>query len=59
VAESKISDPTFWDDYDYLRFCRARKFVLADIQLMFGNFITWRNENGVETTIEDFDFTER
>jgi len=24
-----------FDDYDLLRFCRARKFVLADIQTMF------------------------
>ena len=48
-----------FDDYDMLRFCRARKFVLADIQLMFTNFINWRRENGVDTVLWDFDFTER
>jgi len=42
-----------------LRFCRARKFKLADIQLMFTNFIVWRRENNVDTIIEDFDFSER
>ena len=24
-----------FDDYDYLRFCRARKFVLENVKLMF------------------------
>jgi len=48
-----------FDDYDMLRFCRARKFVLADMQLMFTNFINWRRENGVDNVMWDFDFTER
>ena len=35
-AQIKQFDPIGqFDDYDYLRFCRARKFVLADIQTMF------------------------
>ena len=48
-----------FDDYDLLRFCRARKFVLADIQLMFQNFINWRRENDVDNVMWDFNFTER
>ena len=42
-----------------LRFCRARKFVLPDMQLMFANFIKWRKDNGVDTVMWDFVFTER
>lgn len=34
-----------FDDYDLLRFCRARKFVLADIQIMWQNFVNWRNKD--------------
>lgn len=33
-----------FDDYDLLRFCRARKFVLADMQIMWQNFINWRKD---------------
>jgi hypothetical protein len=47
------------DDYDLLRFCRARKFVLGDIQLMFTNYINWRKENNVDTVLDDFEFTEK
>jgi len=35
VKATAIVNPEEYDDYDYLRFCRARKFVLADIMLMF------------------------
>ena len=42
-AQTEQFDPIGqFDDYDYLRFCRARKFVLVDIKIMFGNFIEWR-----------------
>ena len=47
------------DDYDFLRFCRARKFVIADIQLMFTNYINWRRENNVDTVLDDFEFPEK
>lgn len=48
-----------YDEYDYLRFCRARKFVLADVQLMWTNFINWRKENKVDTITQSFEFTEK
>ena len=47
-----------FDDHDILRFCRARKFVLADIQLMFSNFVEWRQREQVDTIMTDFHFTE-
>lgn len=30
-----------------LRFCRARKFDLKKIKLMFDNYIAWKTENGL------------
>ena len=45
IAENKMNEIGEFDDVDMLRFCRARQFKLEDIQLMFGNFITWRREN--------------
>ena len=47
-----------FDDHDLLRFCRARKFVLADIQTMFTNFVTWRKVNKIDTIITEFKFDE-
>lgn len=48
-----------YDDYDMLRFCRARKFVLKDIQAMFTEFMRWRKEENIDDVIDDFDFPER
>jgi hypothetical protein len=33
--------------------------VLADVQLMWTNFINWRKENKVDTIHLDFEFTEK
>jgi hypothetical protein len=35
VNESGFNKSNRWDDYDLLRFCRGRKFVLVDMQKMF------------------------
>ena len=48
-----------YDDHDLLRFCRARKVVLADIQEMWQNFINWRREEGVDDIIDTFSYDER
>ncbi len=37
VTEEKFNEIGLWDDYDFLRFCRARKFVLDDVKLMWSN----------------------
>lgn len=58
AAEQQF-DPVGWlDDYDMLRFCRARKFVLEDIQTMMTNYFEWRKNEGVDTIIDDFEFPE-
>jgi hypothetical protein len=48
-----------YDEYDLLRFCRARKFDLGLVQLMFTNFIKWRQEEGVEDVMNTYEFPER
>lgn len=48
-----------FDDYDLLRFCRARKFVLADMQIMFQNYMDWRQKEEIDAIIETFNFEER
>ena len=31
-----------FDEHDVLRFCRARKFDMPKMQIMFTNFMNWR-----------------
>lgn len=45
-----------WDDYDFLRFCRARKFVMADMQLMWTNFVEWRKAKNLGELYETWNF---
>ena len=56
IAATGICDlkKLHFDDHDILRFCRARKFDLPQMQIMFTNFINWRNENGVDDIIETY-----
>jgi hypothetical protein len=51
TAENNFDPIGEYDDYDMLRFCRARKFVEADIKLMMTNYFEWRKENKVDTVI--------
>lgn len=41
-----------------LRFCRARKFVLADVQLMWKNHMDWRVKKDVDNLYLNFKFEE-
>jgi len=41
-------DISQFDDYDYLRFLRARKFDLAKTFKMFDKYIKWRIESKVD-----------
>ena len=47
VVEDQIVDLELlnFDDHDYLRFCRARNFVIADVKTMLANYVKWRAEN--------------
>jgi hypothetical protein len=55
VAEKNFDPNGQYDDYDLLRFCRARKFVAADVKLMFSNFMKWRAENSLDTLLDSFE----
>ena len=48
-----------FDDHDILRFCRARKFDLPKMQIMFTNFMNWRKSDEIDNIIETFKFDER
>jgi CRAL/TRIO, N-terminal domain len=47
-----------FDDFDLLRFCRARKFQVAAIKVMFLNFLAMRKQHHLDTIIEDFEYPE-
>lgn len=48
------------NDFDYLRFLRARKFKIDDTMKMITNYIKWRVENKVDQILvnlhRNFDF---
>ena len=56
VLESKFDPLGKWDEYDLLRFCRARFFVVADVKLMLSNCFKWRHENNMDTILLSFKF---
>ena len=47
-------DTLNFDDHDYLRFCRARTFVLDDVKTMLANYIKWRKENEIDFIVDNF-----
>ena len=58
AAECGNLEAMHFDDYDLLRFCRARKFDLKLMQTMWQNFIQWRKEQNVEDIIETYKYDE-
>ena len=46
-------------DATLAKFCRARKFDTARAIEMFKNFLKYREENEIETIIEEFHFEEK
>ena len=59
VKSEGKADLESMDDYDYLRWCRARKFKIEDIQKMFNTHMEWRKTEDVDNIIENFDFKEK
>lgn len=58
IKATEMVDLVDYDDYDLLRFCRARKFDIAAMMLMFQNFVNWRKAQGVDEILETYDFKE-
>ncbi len=57
--QSEGLDPSQqFDDYDLLRFCRARKFQVAAIKTMFSNFVAKRKQFNLDTILDDFTYPE-
>ncbi len=44
MKQKLITNFNYYDDYYLLKFCRARKFDLEKILIMFKNFLKWRKE---------------
>jgi len=57
-AEQGGSGNPWFDDSYLLKFCRARKFVLKDIILMWDAFLAWRIEWKVDNILTEFKFEE-
>lgn len=56
--DAKVENEKVWhydlsqfDDYDYLRFLRARKFDRVKTFKMFDNYIKWRIESKVDALL--------
>ena len=58
IQENEIKLNPWIDDAFLLRFCRCKKFVLLEVVDMFSKFMTWRQENGIDTIITDYEFKE-
>ena len=48
VQAANLNPEGRWDDYDFLRFCRARKFQIAEVQKMFMNHLEWRKNEQID-----------
>jgi len=47
-----------YDDHDILRFCRARKFDMPKMQIMFTNFMNWRQDQSIDDIIDTYKYDE-
>ena len=59
IDENALCSYEQYDDYDLLRFCRARKFEIKAVIEMFVNMLNWRKENNVDEIITSFEIPER
>lgn len=50
-SDNNVKMNPWFDDQYLLRFCRARKFVLKDIIIMWDAFLAWRIEFKVDTIL--------
>lgn len=48
ISENLCENPARYSDTFLLSYCRARKFELEKVYLMFSNYIKWRKENNVD-----------
>jgi len=58
IDDNEIDQHRKLDDYDVLRFCRARKFVIKDVTKMIQKHAKWRKKYNVDDIERTFNFTE-
>ena len=46
--EKLIPNFNYYDDFYLLKFCRARKFELEKVLIMFRNFLNWRKKENID-----------
>jgi hypothetical protein len=51
ITVNKITENPWHTDPFLLRFCRARKFELDKIIIMFSNYMAYRKENELDTIV--------
>jgi len=54
LEESGYKINPWFNDTFYLKYCRARKFNLDAIKLMFTNYMKYREDNGIDNIIATF-----
>jgi len=52
IQMNKITENPWFNDSFLLRFCRARKFDLDKIILMFSTYMQYRKDNGLDTILQ-------
>ena len=52
-----LENPWMTDQF-LIRFCRARKFELEKICLMFDNYVKYRKDNKIDTIMQDHIITQ-
>ena len=48
-----LHNDTQYDDWNQLRFCRARKFVLDDVIKMFDDYMIFRKKYSIDTLLQE------
>jgi len=51
IADNNITENPWFNETFYLKFCRARKFDLEKVIIMFTDYIKYREENGLDTIV--------
>ena len=56
AAEKGFDENPWFTDTFWLRWCRARKFDLEKMQLMFTNYMKYREEHGIDNILATVKF---
>ena len=54
IKEDNITNNPWHNDAHLLKFCRARKFEIEKVKTMFNAYMWYRQENDIDTIIDDY-----